>query len=122
MGLPGTAAQGAQASCRRSIQAQRRRSGGVTGTRGGFALLSPSCEHCYNLLSPLLRSSSHGRKRARPRIRSHARSEERRVGKEGRTRWWPHHLKKKKKRELNDSETQELSYVGNKLVCCMSGH
>src|SRR3989337_4207862 len=29
------------------------------------------------------------------------RSEERRVGKEGRSRGWPHHLKKKKKQEEN---------------------
>src|SRR5256885_16181140 len=29
-------------------------------------------------------------------IQKHHRSEERRVGEEGRTRWWPDHLKKKK--------------------------
>src|SRR5258707_12735421 len=47
-----------------------------------------------------------GRRRERPRRalrldRDGKRSEERRVGKECRSRWSPYHLKKKKKEELN---------------------
>src|SRR5256885_7390778 len=40
-----------------------------------------------------------GRREREPprRVESPARSEERRVGEEGRSRWWPDHLKKKKK-------------------------
>ena len=36
------------------------RGGGAMITPTVFALLSPFAEHCYNLLSPLLRSSCHG--------------------------------------------------------------
>src|SRR2546429_9955414 len=41
------------------------------------------------------------------------RSEERRVGEECRTRWWPYHLKKKKERERVSNDIQQTNKYGN---------
>src|SRR4051794_41882615 len=46
----------------------------------------------------LARKLSLRRKRSSPNVFEMARSEERRVGKECRFRWWPYHYKKKKRR------------------------
>src|ERR1022692_5050283 len=48
------------------------------------------------------------------------RSEERRVGKECRSRWWPYHYKKKKKRKRINCECSEAYAVRGRwgLGCC----
>src|SRR5205809_2379633 len=53
------------------------------------------------------RCASSGASAAGLRCSSYGRSEERRVGKEGRARGWPGHSKKKRKEEQQDEEVVE---------------
>src|SRR3989337_3408445 len=60
-----------------------------------------SSDVCSSDLRFRRRSRCRCSRRSRPRRRQRqGRSEERRVGKEGRSRWSPYHLKKKKKEQL----------------------
>src|SRR2546430_12480455 len=61
--------------------------------RSGSQRREPSARSSF-----VCRSSARCERRRRARFRRCSnRSEERRVGEEGRSRWWPDHLKKKKK-------------------------
>src|SRR5258705_9249290 len=51
-------------------------------------------------------------------VNGQMRSEERRVGKEGRSRWAPYHLKKKKKRKIKRRGRTERFKRGRQLLRC----